>query len=102
MQSIVVVPEISTLILLADKFVFGWYVFENSFSYPTPEFKNDKVKHNNTVNYTSPIGCHWSNVPPDVLGLCVEILSYPVTKSILKCILCMGLLFRLIITYKEG
>ena len=31
---------------------------------PTPEFKNDKMKPNNTVNYTSQIGPHRSYVTP--------------------------------------
>ena len=35
-----------------------------SLNYPTPEFKNDKLKHKNTVNSTSQIGRHWSNVTP--------------------------------------
>ena len=28
------------------------------------EFKNDKMKHNDTVNPTSQIGHHWSNITP--------------------------------------
>ena len=28
------------------------------------EFKNDKMKHNNTVNPTTQIGRYWSNVTP--------------------------------------
>ena len=35
-----------------------------SFNYPTPEFKNDKMKHNDTVNSTSQIGRRWSSVTP--------------------------------------
>ena len=33
-----------------------------SFNCPTPEFKNNKMKHKNTLNYTTQIGHHWSNV----------------------------------------
>ena len=51
-----------------------------SFSCPTTEFKNDKIKHNNTVNSTSQFGRHW----PEVFGLCLGIEAYPITKSILK------------------
>ena len=41
-----------------------------SFNCPTPEFKNDKMKHKNTVNSISQIGRHWSNVAPrEVFGL---------------------------------
>ena len=46
------------------KFLFRLYVFVFQFQLPTTEFKNDKMKHNNTVNLTSQIGRHWSNVTP--------------------------------------
>ena len=43
------------------------------------------MKHKNTVNSTSQIGRHWSNVAPrEVFGLCLGIEAYPITKSILK------------------
>ena len=35
-----------------------------SFNCPTCKFKNVKMKHNNTVNYSSQIGRHWSKVTP--------------------------------------
>ena len=52
------------------------------FQFPTPEFKNDYMKHNNTVNSTNQIGRHW--LRPEVFGLCLEIEAYPMTKTILK------------------
>ena len=43
-RTIAVVPEITTLKLVADIFFFFQVVCVNC---PTPEFKNDKMKHNN-------------------------------------------------------
>ena len=56
--TIAVVPEIITLILLADINLFS--DCNVSTVQLTPEFKNDKVKHNNTVKATGQIGYLWS------------------------------------------
>ena len=68
-RTIAFVPEIITLILLADIYICFQivcvcvWVFV-SFKCPTPEFKKYKMKHSNTVNSISQIGRHWSNVTP--------------------------------------
>ena len=58
--AVTVVPEIITLILLADIICFQIVCF----NCPTPELKKEKIKHNNTVKPTGQIGHHWSNVMP--------------------------------------
>ena len=60
--AVAVVPEIITLILLADINLFS--DCNVSTVQVTTEFKNDKMKHNNTVKGTGQIGRHWSNVMP--------------------------------------
>ena len=59
-RTIAVVPEIIKLILLADINLFS--DCNVSTVQETPEFKNDKMKHKNTVKATGQIGCHWSDV----------------------------------------
>ena len=48
------------------------------FQLSNTEFKNDKMKHKNTVDTTSQM------LHPEVFGLCLRIEAYPITKSILK------------------
>ena len=61
-RTIAVVPEIITLILLANINLFSNCNVSNVQF--TLEFKNDKMKHNNTVKATGQNGRHWSNVTP--------------------------------------
>ena len=61
-RTIAFIPEIITLILLADINLFS--DCNVSTVQLTSQFKNDKMKHNNTVKATGQIGRHWSNVTP--------------------------------------
>ena len=60
-RTIAVVPEINTLILLADINLFS--DCNISTVQLTSQFKNDKMKHN-TVKATGQTGRHWSNITP--------------------------------------
>ena len=54
--------KLSPLILLANINLFS--DCNVSTVQLTSQFKNDKMKHNNTVKATGQIGHHWSNVTP--------------------------------------
>ena len=58
-----------------------------SFNCPTPEFKNDKMKHNKQWIPLVKLDATSQMLRPEVFGLCLGIEAYPITKS--TCILKM-------------